>query len=134
MPGPLSQVARLDRADQIRGPIAFVADVPLKSVEIELRVDRGRALGRQPEMLCPAVLDYDNVRRVKGPGKGPEFEWTQSARRHRIGRAHVRRVIDAITPNEGRRAGADREPVWYGRDDRGVWLTVVGPRSGREWS
>ena len=38
-PGALSQVARLDQADQIREAIAFVADVPAESVEINLRVD-----------------------------------------------------------------------------------------------
>ena len=39
VPGALSQVARLDQADQIREAIAFVAGVPTESVEIQLRVD-----------------------------------------------------------------------------------------------
>lgn len=36
VPGALSQVTRLDQADQIREAIAFVADVPEESVEIEV--------------------------------------------------------------------------------------------------
>jgi hypothetical protein len=39
VPGALSQVARLDQADQIREAIAFVAGVATESVEIQLRVD-----------------------------------------------------------------------------------------------
>lgn len=37
VPGALSQVARLDQADQIREAIAFVAQVPEDSVEVEVR-------------------------------------------------------------------------------------------------
>jgi hypothetical protein len=38
VPGALSQVARLDQADQIRESIAFVAGVPENDVEIDLKV------------------------------------------------------------------------------------------------
>jgi hypothetical protein len=39
VPGALSQVSRLDQADQIQEAIAFVAGVPADSVEIDLRVE-----------------------------------------------------------------------------------------------
>lgn len=38
VPEALSQVARLDQADQIREAIAWVADVPIDSVEIDVRL------------------------------------------------------------------------------------------------
>ncbi len=37
-PGAISQVARLDQADQIKEAIAFVTGEPEESVEIQLRV------------------------------------------------------------------------------------------------
>lgn len=38
-PGAISQVARLDQAEQIREAIGFVAGVPSESVEVDLRVE-----------------------------------------------------------------------------------------------
>lgn len=52
--------------------------------------------------------------------------FTQSARRHRIGRAHVYHVmatsIGIPVPTE---PGADPKVAWLGQDDRGLVLEVV---------
>ena len=59
VPGALSQVARLDQADQIKEAIAFIAGVPEDSVDIDLVVklpdaarqhlDQARALREQAQ-------------------------------------------------------------------------------------
>jgi hypothetical protein len=54
------------------------------------------------------------------------FQWTQSARRHRIGKAHVQHVVATVEPAEGVRPTGEVELTWVGRDDRGVTLTVMG--------
>jgi hypothetical protein len=59
------------------------------------------------------------VRRVK---------FTQSARKHRIGKAHVLAAMDAagepeVIPAEG---DLDERLLWIGEDDRGVELEVIG--------
>lgn len=54
-----------------------------------------------------------------------EIRFTQSARKHRVGRASVRRVMAAVTP-----AGTMTEqgnPAWryVGTDDRGRELEII---------
>jgi hypothetical protein len=54
-----------------------------------------------------------------------EIRFTQSARRHRVGRASARRVIEAVTPV---RAVTERGDLawWYvGCDERGRELEIV---------
>lgn len=53
-------------------------------------------------------------------------EWTRSARRHRIGRAHALAVMGSATPE--RLPATDTGParlLWVGDDDRGLELEVV---------
>lgn len=61
----------------------------------------------------------EGVRRVR---------FTQSARRHRIGKAHVLAAMNAVgepqrIPAEG---DLDDRLLWVGPDDRGVVLEVIG--------
>lgn len=55
-----------------------------------------------------------------------QIRFTQSARRHRIGKAHARYVMGAYEPT---RIPADDEHserlVWVGMDDRGLELEIV---------
>ena len=57
-----------------------------------------------------------------------KINFSQSARKHRIGKAHVLSVISnfeaarAVAPDESGKA--DRL-VWVGRDDRGLELEVI---------
>lgn len=60
-----------------------------------------------------------------------ELRFTQSARRHRIGKAHVLYVVSTYeaTPTVTKR-GEDGWD-WVGNDDRGVELHVIGvPKPG----
>lgn len=55
-------------------------------------------------------------------------KFTQSARKHRIGKAHVLAAMDAagepeVIPAEG---DLDERLLWIGEDDRGVELEVIG--------
>jgi hypothetical protein len=61
----------------------------------------------------------DGVRRVR---------FTQSARKHRIGRAHALAAMEAAGEPEVVSAveGLDPRLVWVGPDDRGVVLEVIG--------
>jgi len=55
-----------------------------------------------------------------------EIRFTQSARKHRIGKAHALHVMESNTPIRDRaedRSG-DRL-VWIGEDDRGLKLEIV---------
>lgn len=54
------------------------------------------------------------------------IRFTQSARRHRIGRAHVLGVIATVAPAVLPAEGALRERlVWVGPDHRGLVLEIV---------
>ena len=51
--------------------------------------------------------------------------FTQSARRHRIGRAHALYVMDTSEPTALEEPGQPRRLVWLGADDRGLMLEIV---------
>lgn len=53
--------------------------------------------------------------------------YSQSSRRHRIGRGHVRHVIFHTDPEIAEATETSREEwLWIGTDSRGVVLEVVG--------
>jgi hypothetical protein len=54
-------------------------------------------------------------------------KFTQSARKHRLGRAHVLAAMEAAGEPEHVPAGGglDDRLVWVGADDRGVVLEVI---------
>ncbi len=54
-----------------------------------------------------------------------ELAWTQSSRRHRIGRAHARHVINTVEPIAITTADGSKGLLWVGPDDRGLELEVV---------
>lgn len=59
---------------------------------------------------------------------GVRIKFTQSARKHRIGRAHALHVVNnnepvVITPAH---AEAQERRTWIGADDRGVELEIIG--------
>lgn len=55
-----------------------------------------------------------------------KIRFTQSARRHRVGRAHAVHVIENAAPHEIPADGElDARNVWIGPDDRGVELEIV---------
>jgi hypothetical protein len=55
-----------------------------------------------------------------------DIRFTQSARKHRIGKARAKYVIRNYEPilvkNE---AGIEEKRIWVGRDDRGLELEIV---------
>ncbi len=57
--------------------------------------------------------------------------WTErfggiARRRHRIGKAHAKFVIDSVVPDHvPMTATADARLVWIGEDDRGIELEIV---------
>jgi len=54
------------------------------------------------------------------------FRFARSARKHRIGRAHVMHVIETVSPSDVAAAGEfDARKIWLGPDDRGVELEIV---------
>ncbi len=61
----------------------------------------------------------DSVRKVR---------FTQSARKHRIGKAHALAAMEAAGEPDVVPAveGLDQRLVWVGPDDRGVVLEVIG--------
>lgn len=54
-----------------------------------------------------------------------DLAWTRSSRRHRIGRAHARHVIDSATPTPIKTADGSQALLWVGPDDRGLELEIV---------
>lgn len=56
---------------------------------------------------------------------GVELAWTQSGRKHRIGRAHARCVIDTTEPTTTTTADGSEGLLWVGPDDRGIELEIV---------
>lgn len=54
-----------------------------------------------------------------------DLAWTQSSRRHRIGRTHARHVIDTVEPSVITTADGSEGLLWVGPDDRGLELEVV---------
>ncbi|MDQ2707446.1 MAG: hypothetical protein M3Z25_07325 [Actinomycetota bacterium] len=55
-----------------------------------------------------------------------EVRYTQSARKHRIGRAHARHVMDTAEPVREPGTGQQKDRLtWTGPDDRGVELEIV---------
>ena len=54
-----------------------------------------------------------------------DLAWTQSSRRHRIGRAHARHVINTTEPTAIVTADGSQGLLWVGPDDRGLELEVV---------
>ena len=55
-----------------------------------------------------------------------EIKFTQSARKHRIGKARAMYVINHFSPTyiAGDEDGEDQQ-VWIGQDDRGLELEIV---------
>ena len=51
--------------------------------------------------------------------------FTQSARKHRIGRAHALYVMDNSEPTVLEEPDQPRRLVWLGADDRGLMLEIV---------
>ena len=54
-----------------------------------------------------------------------DLAWTQSSRRHRIGRAHARHVINTTKPTSITTAHGSEALLWVGSDDRGLELEIV---------
>lgn len=54
-----------------------------------------------------------------------ELAWTQSSRKHRIGRAHARHVINTVEPTAITTADGSEGLLWVGPDDRGLELEIV---------
>jgi hypothetical protein len=54
-----------------------------------------------------------------------DLAWARSSRRHRIGRAHARHVIDTTTPTSITTADGNHALLWVGPDDRGLELEIV---------
>lgn len=54
------------------------------------------------------------------------IRWYRSARRHRIGKAHVMHVISSTEPvHVPASPTASARLAWIGRDDRGIELEIV---------
>jgi hypothetical protein len=54
------------------------------------------------------------------------FRFTRGRRKHRIGRAHARFVIETYEPTIGRISeSGDVELLWIGQDERGRELEIV---------
>lgn len=53
-------------------------------------------------------------------------KFTQAARKHRIGKAHVLFVINSVEPTETVSARGEAAMLWVGADDRGVVLEILG--------
>lgn len=51
--------------------------------------------------------------------------WTQSARRHRIGKASVRQVMTAAEPTRTTTVGGASGWLWVGTDERGRELEII---------
>ena len=55
-----------------------------------------------------------------------EVHFAQSARRHRIGKAHVLFVLESCEPRTVMTSeGEDQKLLWIGHDDRGLELEVI---------
>lgn len=54
-----------------------------------------------------------------------DVRFTQSARRHRIGRAHVFHVMNTYEPTDTVSRAGEPAQRWEGVDDRGVTLVVI---------
>lgn len=54
-----------------------------------------------------------------------EVRWSQSSRRHRIGRAHARHVMSMVEPTAAVTTAGSAALLWIGMDDRGVELEIV---------
>ena len=59
-----------------------------------------------------------------------ETWFAQSARRHKVGRAHARHVINTVEAIVGTSDRGDVEYAWKGDDDRGLELEIVGILQG----
>ena len=56
---------------------------------------------------------------------GVEVRWSQSSRKHRIGRAQARHVMQTVQPTATTTASGNDALIWIGPDDRGVELEIV---------
>ena len=56
-----------------------------------------------------------------------QIKFTQSARKHRIGKVHALYVIDQYSPliNIGVGEDGEDQKIWVGEDDRGLELEVT---------
>ena len=53
------------------------------------------------------------------------MRWTQSARRHRIGRVSARYMMDTTEPTRTTTVGGANAWVWIGADERGRELEII---------
>lgn len=57
---------------------------------------------------------------------GVQVRFTQSTRKHRIGRAHALHVMDTVTPTvTPATATASERRTWIGPDDRALELEII---------
>jgi hypothetical protein len=62
------------------------------------------------------------------------IRFTRGSRKHRIGRAHAKYVIETIEPRViPATESADERIVWIGPDDRGVELEIVALALPEYW-
>jgi hypothetical protein len=80
--------------------------------------------------LCPSIVSALCVGYNHGmsePREGKPYRFTRGSRRHRIGRASARHVIEHVEPVSSP-SDLTNETVytWIGRDERGRELEIVG--------
>lgn len=56
---------------------------------------------------------------------GMEVRWAQASRRHHIGRAHARHVMNTVTPIATTTNSGNEALLWIGPDDRGIELEII---------
>jgi hypothetical protein len=62
------------------------------------------------------------------------IKFTRGSRKHRIGRAHAKYVLETVEPTViPATASADERIVWIGPDDRGVELEIVAVALPEYW-
>ena len=54
-----------------------------------------------------------------------EVRWAQSSRKHRIGRAHARHLMNTASPIVTTTSSGDQALLWVGLDDRGIELEII---------
>jgi hypothetical protein len=54
-----------------------------------------------------------------------QVRFTPSSRTHRVGRAHVRHVIETVAPAAVTTSGGASDWLYVGTDDRGVELEII---------
>jgi len=120
--------SRLHLQRALPGDLRFQPDRPRPELPADLVRLLRRSVTRRAHGRPQGISDWDYAVAIclcRSYYYRMEVRWSQSSRRHGIGRAPARHVMTTVDPTESTTTSGEAALLWVGTDDRGVELEIV---------